>query len=1000
VLDVTKSPALGAINVGAGAPVGAVGTLVSSLVDLAVPSGQVDNVTDADSGAVLGIAVTAANSTNGTWWYSTNNGGNWLALGAVSDANARLLAADGATRLYFQPNVTYDGSIADAITFRAWDRTTGSNGATADTTVNGGKSAFSTATDTASLVVSAVNDAPTTSPVTLAAIAEDSGPRLITSAELVASANDIDGDPLTVAGLVIASGSGSLVNNGNGTWTYTPAANDNSAVSFTYTINDGQGGSVAGSATLDITPVKDAPTTSPVTLAAIAEDSARTITAGELLANATDADGDPLTVAGLAIASGNGSLVDNGNGTWTYTPAADDDSTVSFSYTINDGQGGSVAGSATLDITPVNDAPTTSPVTLAAIAEDSGARLITSAELLANAADVDGDPLTVAGLAIAGGAGSLVDNGNGTWTYTPAANDDTSVSFSYTIDDGQGGSVAGSATLDITPVNDAPTTSPVTLAAIAEDSGARLITSAELLANAADADGDPLTVAGVAIASGSGSLVNNGNGTWTYTPAANDSSSVSFSYTINDGQGGSVAGSATLDITPVNHAPTITSDGGGASAALSTAENTSAATLVTSVDVDGDAVAYSIAGGSDAGQFKIDSATGALTFSSPPNYEAPRDSDGDNVYQVIVRAADGQGGAVTQTLSITITNVDEAPAVGGDSFSDASEQQLIIGATQLLANDQDPEGSALQIVSVSSPINGTLQQDSAGSWLYTPLAGFAGSDQFTYTVADASGHSSAGQVVILVTASAPVATTDPTPPPAVAPAPATTGTAGSPSAGGPQGTPGMQLGGGGPVLPASDPSLGLPVDLRGSEASTATLSPAEVAASAGVADVSRANFIAFEDARVENPRSWTPSNQFELEEITASMNSTEGQMLMLARSEAQVDSSRSLAVVDESYEQLLGPAGRTSRGVAEIVMGSSLAFSAGLVAWLLRGGALAASLLSVLPAWVAFDPVPILVRRRERKPKPGAVTPPEDPGETAVTRVLRPDARSPRADRS
>ena len=98
-------------------------------------------------------------------------------------------------------------------------------------------------------------------------------------------------------------------------------------------------------------------------------------------------------------------------------------------------------------------------MTLAPIAEDSGARLITQAELLANAADVDGPALTATSLAISAGWVSLVDNGDGTWTYTPALNDDTSVSFSYTVTDGSL-SVAGSATLDITPVNDAPTTSP------------------------------------------------------------------------------------------------------------------------------------------------------------------------------------------------------------------------------------------------------------------------------------------------------------------------------------------------------------------------------------------------------------------------------------------------------------------------------------------------------------------------------------------------------------
>ena len=97
----------------------------------------------------------------------------------------------------------------------------------------------------------------------------------------------------------------------------------------------------------------------------------------------------------------------------------------------------------------------TTPVTLAAIAEDSGARVITQAELLANASDVDGPSLTATGLAIASGSGTLVNNGNGTWTYTPALNDDASVSFSYTVTDGSL-TALGSATLDITPVNDAP----------------------------------------------------------------------------------------------------------------------------------------------------------------------------------------------------------------------------------------------------------------------------------------------------------------------------------------------------------------------------------------------------------------------------------------------------------------------------------------------------------------------------------------------------------------
>ena len=431
---------------------------------------------------------------------------------------------------------------------------------------------------TASLDLTPVNDAPVTTPVTLAAIAEDSGARLITQAQLLANASDVDGPALTAINLAISSGNGTLVDNGNGTWSYTPAANDDTAVTFSYTVSDGVAAPVATTASLDITPVNDAPVTTPVTLTAIAEDSgARLITQAQLLANASDVDGPALTAINLAIASGLGTLVNNGNGTWSYTPAANDDTAVTFSYAVSDGIAAAVATTASLDLTPVNDAPVATPVTLTAIAEDSGPRLITQAELLANATDVDGPSLTAVNLAISSGGGTLVSNGNGTWSYAPAANDDTAVTFSYAVTDGVAAPVATTASLDLTPVNDAPVTTPVTLAAIAEDSGARLITQAQLLANASDVDGPALSAINLAIASGGGTLVNNGNGTWSYTPAANDDTAVTFSYAVSDGVAAAVATSATLDITPVNDAPVATN--------LSTAETYTEDTPLNLVDI-------------------------------------------------------------------------------------------------------------------------------------------------------------------------------------------------------------------------------------------------------------------------------------------------------------------------------------------------------------------------------------------------------------------------------
>jgi uncharacterized repeat protein (TIGR01451 family) len=158
-LDAAKTPVLSSVAEDAGAPVGNVGTRVTALVDATPPAGGLDNVADSDPSPQLGLAVTAAQVTNGSWWYSTNDGTSWSSLGSPSATTSRLLSAAGG-RLYFQPTANFTSTVVSALTFRAWDQTSGSNGGTADTTTNGGATAFSVATDTADITVSPVNDAP------------------------------------------------------------------------------------------------------------------------------------------------------------------------------------------------------------------------------------------------------------------------------------------------------------------------------------------------------------------------------------------------------------------------------------------------------------------------------------------------------------------------------------------------------------------------------------------------------------------------------------------------------------------------------------------------------------------------------------------------------------------------------------------------------------------------------------------------------------------------
>ena len=172
----------------------------------------------------------------------------------------------------------------------------------------------------------------------------------------------------------------SMVDNGNGTWSYTPAANYSGPVSFNYTASDGSL-SASSTASLTLAAVNDAPVAAPVTLAAGTEDTAYTITAATLLAEVTDVDGPRCRSPWVSVASGGGSIVNNGNGTWSYTPAANYSGPVSFTYTASDGSL-SANSTASLTLAAVNDAPVATPVTLAAGTEDT-AYTITAATLFA-----------------------------------------------------------------------------------------------------------------------------------------------------------------------------------------------------------------------------------------------------------------------------------------------------------------------------------------------------------------------------------------------------------------------------------------------------------------------------------------------------------------------------------------------------------------------------------------------------------------------------------------
>ncbi|MCW2389455.1 glucose/arabinose dehydrogenase [Sphingobium sp. B11D3B] len=127
-----------------------------------------------------------------------------------------------------------------------------------------------------------------------------------------------------------------------------------------------------------------------------------------------------------------------------------------------------------------------------------------------------------------------------------------------------------------------------------------------------------------------------------------------------------------------NRAPAFTSP-----AAVSVVENVTAAYAARASDPDNDPVTISIAGGADAALFSIN-VTGDLAFRTAPNFDAPGDANGDNVYEVALSASDGRTSA-QQDVRITVTNDREGIAV----------RRVAQGFSQPIALYRSPDSSSV-----------------------------------------------------------------------------------------------------------------------------------------------------------------------------------------------------------------------------------------------------------------------------------------------------------------
>ncbi|HCE1933680.1 TPA: tandem-95 repeat protein, partial [Vibrio parahaemolyticus] len=567
-----------------------------------------------------------------------------------------------------------------------------------------------------------------TTPVTLDAIEEDGGSIIITTEELLSNVDDEDKDTLSVENLIIDKGNGTLVDNGDGTWTFTPQIDDDTEVSFTFDIIDDEDLVVSGSANLDILPINDAPNAENDVITT-EEDTAVTI---DVLVNDSDVEGDVLSIQSASVPSEQGS-VDIVDGKLVFTPAENFNGEATITYIVTDGDLTDEA-KVTVTVTPVNDSPVAVDDTVST-QEDT----VVTIDVLPNDSDVDGDKLSLQSASVPKAQGK-VEIVEGKLVFTPAENFNGDAEITYTVTDGQLTDEA-KVTVTVNPVNDAPIIKVDAVESITEDAVNTDTVVATLTVRDTDTPEDQLTV----------SLENNSNGyfvlvgdevklTQAGVDAVNNDElnlkGLTISASVSDGVNPTASDSDSLIVNRVNDAPTIKVDAVESITEDAVSTDTVVATLtVRDTDTPEDQLTVSLENNSN-GYFVLVGNEVKLTQAGVDAVN----NDELNLKDLTISASvsDGVNPTANDSDSLIVNRVNDAPTVENAIADQELSEDFATYTIDL--NDAFKDSDSALNFSVSGNSN-VLVSIENGIATITPTADWNGSETLTFTATDPSGES-------------------------------------------------------------------------------------------------------------------------------------------------------------------------------------------------------------------------------------------------------------------